>query len=340
MAKMRGFKLLAAILGLVAVAGVGVYLVNSQDEDGSSAPPMRIVLQLPWTHSGAFAGYYLADQDGYYEESGIDIGFREGGGPIDPIAAVLDGKAQFGIASGNHLLQARAAGHPIRVLAAVHQLNPIVFAVLEESGIRHPRQFAGKTIRASQTNLPILQALAKRFGIDRDAYTVVDLENTQEVYERLYRGEIDVMTGFHFWTPNKMDKDGKKAFYMYPDDYGIHFYRDSIFTTDDFVAAHPKIVEGFLRATFLGWTRAAEDPNRAGPMTRVYRPEADTQHATAFLTAMLPLINTGEMPIGWMRDEIWESMANTLKNLDLLPSSFDSENAYTMQFLRKIYARE
>ncbi len=176
--KMRSFKLMAASLGLVAVAVVGVYLMSSQDEDGSPAPPKRTVLQLPWTHSGAFAGYYLADQDGYYEESGIDIGFREGGGPIDPIAAVLEGKAQFGIASGNHLLQARAAGEPVRVLAAIHQLNPILFAVLDDSGIRHPRQFAGKTIRASQTNLPILHALAKRFGIDRDDYTVVDIENT------------------------------------------------------------------------------------------------------------------------------------------------------------------
>lgn len=337
---MRGFKVSAAILGLVAVAVVGVYLMNARDEDGSPAPPKRIVLQLPWRHSGAFAGYYLADQNGYYAKSGIDISFREGGGPIDPIAAVVEGKAQIGIASGNHLLEARAAGQAVRVLAAIHQLNPVVFVALEESGIRHPRQFAGKVIRSSRTNLPILQALAKRFGIDSDDFTVVDIENTQEAYERLYRGEIDVMTGFHFWTRNKLTEDGKKAFYLYPDDYGIHFYRDCIFATDDFIAANPELVEGFLRATFLGWTHAAEDPNRAGSLIREYRPEDDTQHATEFLTAMLPLINTGEIPIGWMRDEVWESMANTLKNLDLLPSSFDSETAYTMQFLRKIYARE
>jgi ABC-type nitrate/sulfonate/bicarbonate transport system substrate-binding protein len=333
-------KWLAAALCVAALAAAGIYFLEFRDGSGPAAPPARIVFQLPWKHSGAFAGYYMADQDGYYEQAGIDVEFREGGGPIDPIASVVEGYAQIGIASGNHLLQARAAGQPVRVISAIHQLNPIVFAVLEESGIRHPRQFAGKTIRASRTNLPILQALTMRFGVRPDSYTVVDIDDTPEVYERLYRGEIDVMTGFHFWTPNKMAKDGKSAFYMYPDDYGIHFYRDSIFTTDQFAADNPDLVERFLRASLNGWTHAAEDASHAGVTVRKYKPEADTQHATAFFSAVLPLINTGEAPIGWMRPDVWEQMHETLNGLGLLASATDPGDVFTMRFLEKIYASE
>lgn len=337
----RGGARLGVVLGIALVVAVigAVYLVPWRGGNTSPVALTRIVLQLPWRHSGAFAGYYAADQNGGYGDAGIEIGFREGGGPVDPIDAVLQGKAQFGIATGNHLLQARAKGLPVRAIAAIHQLNPIVFVALEQSGITHPRQFRGKVIRSSRTNLPVLQALAKRFGIEPDAYSIVETNDTEEAYRRFYRGEIDVLTGFHFWTRNKLAKDGKKAVFMYPDDYGIHFYRDSIFTTDDFIAANPRVVENFLRATLVqGWRFALERPDRSGPMTLAYRPEADPDHATAFLTAMLPLINNGQVPVGWMRPETWAHMAETLKGLDLLPAELDPEEVYTMRFVRAVYA--
>ncbi len=330
--KFRAKAVIAGCLGLLVIGGV--YLSGVVTRTAS----IPIVFQLPWRHAGAFAGYYAADQLGAYRESGIEISFREGGGPVDPIESVLADEAQIGIASGNHILQARAEGKPVRAIAAIHQINPIVFAMMERSNIRHPRDFAGKVIRSSRTNLPVLQALAKRFGVGPDEYTIVDLDDTDEVYRRLYTGEIDVMTGFHFWTPNKLDKDGQAAVYIYPDDFGIHFYRDSIFTTDDFIEAHPEAVESFLRASLVvGWPFAFRQPDEAGSMTLKYRPQADASFETEFLTAMIPLINTGDVPLGWMRPDRWAQMGDALKDIGFVEPAFDPREAYTTRFLENIY---
>jgi NitT/TauT family transport system substrate-binding protein len=334
--KHRQYLLALAIVAVAAVAFVGAVR-----EGWDGKPPgglTEVAVQLPWLHSGAFAGYYAADQGGAYADRGLKVRFVEGGGPIDPVRSVLEGRALFGIASANHLLQARAEGKPVRAIAVIHQLNPIVFVALEGSGITHPRQFAGKTIRASATNLPILRALARRFGIARDQYVVVDLRDTNEVYRKFYAGEIDVMTSFHFWSPSRLKKDGKKARFMYPDNYGVHFYRDTIFTTDDVIAERPDLVAGFLRATLKGgWMEAVRDPGHAGSLVVRYAPKKDVGHETAFLTAMLPLINTGENPIGWMKPKIWAAMAESLGSFGVLAGPLDPADVYTMRFLKEVY---
>jgi ABC-type nitrate/sulfonate/bicarbonate transport system substrate-binding protein len=328
--------LLALALAAAAVAAVGA--VRMGWDGKPQARLTEIAVQLPWFHSGAFAGYYAADQGGAYADEGLKVKFLEGAGAIDPLLSVLDGRARFGIASANHLLQARSEGKPVRAIAVMHQLNPIVFTTLEGSGITHPKQFAGKTIRASATNLPIVRALAQKFGIAPGQYTVSQLRDTDQAFAKFYAGEIDVMTGFQFSTPYKMEKDGKKGRFMSPDNYGVHFYRDCIFTTEAVIAEHPELVADFLRATLKeGWADVVRNPQKASALVVNYAPGADTEYAAKFLTALLPMINTGEHPIGWMKPEVWAAMAKALGSYGVLAAPLDPAQAYTMRFLREVY---
>jgi NitT/TauT family transport system substrate-binding protein len=331
----RSRNLVIAFLAIAAsaIAG-GAWLIGSPGP--ARKPVTTINFQLPWYHSGAFAGYYAADQNGDFADNGLSVQFLEGGGPIDNIRTVVEGKAQLGIASANHLIKARAEGIPVRAVAVMHQINPVVFVSLEGSGITHPKHFAGKTIRSSKTNLPILHALAQRFGVTPDQYQVVHMDPRD--FSPFYSGEIDILAGFHFYTKNRLDRDGKQGNFMYPDNYGVHFYRDCIFTTDDFIVEHPEVIARFLRAALTrGWIAAIQHPEAVVPMTAKYLPDADLAHELAFLTAMLPLINTGEVPIGWMDPKIWTSMANTLVEIGILEKPMDVTQVYTLRFLREIY---
>lgn len=321
----------AAIAGLIAT-GPDEHAEGRSDERAASAFT-RITLQLPFWHSGAFAGYYAADQQGGYAEEGLAVDFRVGGNAIDPVLSVLEGKAEIGIANASHLLKARSEGRPVRAIAAIHQLNPVMFVALEASGITHPKQFAGKTIRSSAANLPILRAVTQRFGVTPDQYNVVH----KYEFSQFSKGEIDILAGFHFWTKNRLEKAGLKGRYMYPDNYGIHLYRDCIFTTDDFIAERPDVIAGFLRATLKrGWISAVREPEAAGPLIVKYAPKANVAYETEFLMAMLPLINTGEVPIGWMKPEVWAEMAETLEQIGCLDRPVDAADVYTMRFLEDI----
>jgi len=58
---------------------------------------------------------------------------------------------------------------------------------------------------------------------------------------------------------------------------------------------------------------------------------------TAQMLASLPLVNTGEDHIGWMKPEIWAGMEQTLREQGVLTVPVDVTQAYSMQFLEEIY---
>ena len=113
-----------------------------------------ITVQLVWTHQAQFAGFYAADQNGYYTDEGLAVTLLEGGATVDHWNAVLDGAAQFGIAGGDELILARSEGKPVRAIATIYRRSPTVFISLKDAGITRPEDFAGKKVRAPANTAP------------------------------------------------------------------------------------------------------------------------------------------------------------------------------------------
>lgn len=295
-----------------------------------------VTLQLSFTHQAEFAGFYAADQLGYYAEEGLAVSFTEGGPEVDFLAPVVNGSAQFGIAQPADLILARAEGKPVRSIAAIYRHNPIVFFARAESGITRPQDFAGKKIRSATTLDQTLHAIMAKVGIPPDQYETVYLPSD---LEQFVSGEVPVWSGFLNVFALEVQRAGYKINIIYPDDYGIHFYGDVLITTDALIAENPQLVEQFMRATLKGWAYAVEHPGTVGEYVRKYKPDADADLEVARMTASIPLVNTGEDSIGWMNAEMWEGMEKTLRAQGVLANPLDVSQVFTMQFLEEIYSR-
>jgi NitT/TauT family transport system substrate-binding protein len=292
-----------------------------------------ITIQLKWLHQAQFAGLYAADQNGYYAAEGLKVSFIEGGATVDLEKSVLDGTAQFGDIGADTLITARADGKPLRAIAVIYRRSPLVFMALANSGITRPQDFVGKTIQAD-TGAITLHAMLAKVGISSDQYHEVNIGTDLEPF---YSGQVQVWNAFINNEVLTAQSEGYKVNLIYPDDYGIHFYSDTLYATDNYIAANPDLVLRFLRATLKGWTYAIENPNLVAPMVSKYNPSANLQHETAQMIASIPLINTGEDYIGWMKPEIWAGMEQVLREQGVITRSLDVTQAYTMQFLEKIY---
>jgi len=291
---------------------------------------------LSWTHQAQFAGFYAADQNGYYAEEGLALAFLPGGPQVDVLAPVLNGVAQFGSVNADALIPAQADGKPLRAIATVYRRDPFVYITLADSGITRPQDFVGKTVQTGLRGIPRLRALMARIGIGPDRYTVV--ESTPDLAP-FYSGQVHVRSAFLTNEVLTTQAAGYKLNIIYPDDYGIHFYADTLFTTDDLIARNPDLVRRFVRATLKGWTYAVENPTAIGPMIVKYKPDADAELESEKMTASLPLVNTGEDFIGWMKPEVWAGMEQTLREQGVLTQTVDVTQAYTMQFLEEIYGK-
>jgi NitT/TauT family transport system substrate-binding protein len=305
-----------------------------------TATPTRaltpVTVQLQWTHQAEFAGFYAADQEGYYAAEGLSVTFIQGGADVDHRAAVQSGAAQFGTATGDEVILARTEGKTLRAIATIFRRSPVVFFSKSNLGIRRPQDFVGKSIRAPSTVLIPLRAMTARVGISPDQYTVVNLPSDVALF---VTGSVPVWGAYVNGMVPALQQAGYTLNFIYPDDYGVHFYSDSVITTDSLIAAQPDLVRRFLRATLKGWTFAVENPATSGVLTSKYNPGTDAPLETARMTISLPLVNTGEDFIGWMKPEIWAGMEKTLREQGMLTKPVDVAQVYTMQFVQEIYGK-
>jgi NitT/TauT family transport system substrate-binding protein len=104
------------------------------------------------------------------------------------------------------------------------------------------------------------------------------------------------------------------------------------------IAEQPEIIDCFLRATLKGWQTAIGDPDAAALTTLSYAKGSDLKTQTAMMVSLLPLVHTGEEKIGWMKEEMWQQMADVLVDQGIihgLPGGV--RGAYTMRFLKAAY---
>ena len=307
---------------------------------GVSQPPKtpdEVKLQLKWMHLPQFAGFYMAQEKGYYAKENIKVTFLEGGQGINNVLNVTSGKADFGVLSPEDILMKRSQGESLTSLAAIYRRSAVVFVAMADSGIVRPSDFTGKTValRYEQKDFELqFYAMMKKLGLDSAKLKIV---NYDPDYVAFYKGEVDVTAAYATTGLIKMRQKGLKLNLIWPSDYGIHFYSDTLATTDRLILEKPDLVTRFLCASLKGWQDAIEDYRQAVTVTLKYSQIKDPGLQTAMMEAMLPLVHTGEDHIGWMKPEVWQGMYQMLLEQRLLARPFEIDQAYTLRFLKEIY---
>ena len=95
------------------------------DSTGGAAPavdcetPEPVSLQLQWFTQAQFAGYYAAQDQGFYEDMCLDVTIVEGGVEIVPQTQLANGDVDFALAWVPKALASREAGADITNIAQI-----------------------------------------------------------------------------------------------------------------------------------------------------------------------------------------------------------------------------
>ena len=220
----------------------------------------KVRVQLKWFHQFQFAGYYAAIEQGYYQEEGLDVELLERQLDKSVVEQVIQGQAEYGVGDSG-LIHEYALGKPIVALAAIFQHNPLVFMTLQNSGIISPYEMRGRRIMMDEVNVneSPLKALLAEVNLTNKDFTLVKQSNDNNA---LIRGELDVMTGYLTDQPFYYKEMGTKINIINPQNYGVDFYGDILFTSETESQQHPQRLERFLRASLKGWHYALEHPEQ------------------------------------------------------------------------------
>jgi len=272
-----------------------------------SAEPIH--LQLRWHHQFQFAGYYAALEKGYYKDAGLDVIIHEGTPEKKPVQEVLQGHAQYGEANSELLLE-RLRGAPLVALAAIYQHSPSVLIARKDAEISSPDGLVGKKIMLlNQTVDADFVAMFNNEGIDINRLHIIP--SSYEIRD-LIDGKADAFNSYLSNEPYFLKQQGIEFNVLNPRNYGVDFYSDILFTTEDELKQHPERVKAFRQASLEGWYYAMDHPQEIiDLLLNKYKVNKSRDHLNFEADAIRPLIVPDVIDLGHMNPWRWRHMAET-----------------------------
>lgn len=320
----------AALLALVATVIGARTLRFEATAIADDLIPVKV--RLKWLHQAQFSGFYTAKEKGFYRDAGLDVILNPGGVDFPAVQMVAGGAEEFGVTGADQVLLAREKGVPIVALAVIYRKSPMVLFSLGESSIAKPQDFVGKRVGVKLGGNEELtyRALMRKAGIDTARVVEVPVKYDMAP---LFARQVDVWPGYAINEPIVAEERGHKVNIVWPSDYGVRLYADTIFASEKTVAERPEVVKKFIEATLRGWEYALGHPEEAVEYTLRYGEKLDRDHELRMMRASIPLVKPDEREVGWMDRAVWDEMGGLLQEQGFVQGPIDVSRAYTLRFL-------
>jgi NitT/TauT family transport system substrate-binding protein len=249
-----------------------------------------VSLRLKWFHQAQFAGYYLAQDNGFYAEEGLDVTIEPGGPDVDPEQLVGAGATDFAQAGGmESVIAARDKGLLVVAIGAVFQRIDVVFIAKQAAGIKTLGDMLGKSVSTWYTGAElILRGLLRQAGLDPTR--IVERVQGGSMQPFLL-GEVSVAAATLFNQLPMLREQGITDLTIFdPLDYGVVFPRDAIITSEAMIAERPEIVRHFLQASMRGWSVAVHDQALAIDAVLRRNPKLDRHHQSVMMREVIKLM--------------------------------------------------
>lgn len=288
---------------------------GASDDGGETA---SVSLQLQWAPQAQFAGYFAAQELGYYEEEGLDVEIIDGGPDIIPqqVGSAEDGP-EFTISWVPKVLEAREAESDLVNIAQIFQRSGTLSVTWADSGITGPADFEGKRIGVWDFGNEFeVTAAARAEGLEEN----VDYEKVTQPFDMLLflSRDIDVAEAMIYNEyAQVLEAENPDTGELYqPEDMTVIDYnevgtamlQDAIFARAAWLAeeGNEDIATRFLRASFRGWIHCRENPDDCIEYTVNAGSTLGTGHQTWMMNEINPLIWPSPDGIGIMDADLWQ----------------------------------
>lgn len=321
----RHTPLLAGALCTLLLAACGTGPGTDQD-DPSTDDRAALTIGLTYTPNVQFAPFYVAEQQGYFEDAGVDVTLRHHGASEGLFTAAISGEEDLVVAGGDEMLQAVAEGADLVATATLYQAYPGVLIVPADSPITTVQDLPGHTVGVpgefGETWFG-LQVLLDSLGNESDQVQVETIGFTQ--VGALVSGEVDAVMGFVNNEPVALAQQGTPARAI-----GLHeevpLVGISIIATGQSLQESPNEVHAITAAVLRAVADIVADPAIAVEAAGQYVPDLDTDdartNALATMEATVPLYGRNDQ-IGAIDKERWAAMAEFMVEAGLISAEIN-----------------
>lgn len=297
-----------------------------------AASAADITLQLKWVAQSQFAGYYVAEDKGFYDEEGLDVEIKAGGPDIAPEQVIAGGGADVIVAWMGGALVAREKGVPLVNIAQPYQKSGLQLICPKDGPIQTEADFKGHTLGVwfFGNEYPFF-AWMNKLGLSTeggpDGVTVLKQSFDVQPLVQKQADCISVMTYNEYWQAIDAGFKPEDLVVFNYTEMGNDLLEDGLYVLEDKLA-DPEFKENmvkFVRASMKGWKYAMENPDEAAEIV-MDNGGQDENHQKRMMGEVAKLIGDGT---GKLDPAVYERTAKALLDQKIITK--EPEGAYTTE---------
>lgn len=324
-----------ALAMALTVAGCG----SAGENDDSGLTTVKVMLD--YTPNTNHTGLYVAQNQGYFQEQGLNVEIIEPGDNATT-SMVAAGKADFGVSYQEDVTYALTSEDPlpIKTVAAVVQHNTSGFVALASAGIESVKDFEGKTYAGwgAPSEEAVIHAVMNEAGADFDKLTMVgsDGSGIAGLSDEVGTNKVNLGWEFYGWAVIQAKRAGYDVKYIPLNelDRRLDYYTPVIITNDDMISNDPETVKKFMAATKKGYEYAIDHPKEAARI--LYEdalPDADLEFLEESQEYLSSEYAKDASSWGVMKDSVWDDYTEFMYECGLIDHTIPASDQYTNEFV-------
>ena len=230
----------------------------------------KVVLQLKWVTQAQFAGYFVAQDKGFYEEEGLEVEIKPGGPDVSPPQVIAGGGADVVLDWMPSALASREKGLALVNIAQPFKSSGMMLTCRKDTGIASPADFKDKTLGVwfFGNEYPFLSWMST-LGIatDGSAGGVTVLKQGFNVDPILNKQAdcVSTMTYNEYWQIIDAGLSPDDLIVFKYEDEGVSTLEDGMYVLEENLN-DPVFVDKmvrFVRASMKGWKYAEQNADEA-----------------------------------------------------------------------------
>lgn len=296
----------------------------------------KVTIVLDWTPNTNHTGLYVALENGYFEEQGLDVEIvqpPEGG--ATPLVA--SGKAQFGVDFQDTIAPAFATSEPLPVtaVATLIQHNTSGIISLKGNGIDRPKGMSNKTYATwdSPIEKAIIKSVVEADGGNYDSIKMIP--NTVTDVITALNTDVDAIWVFYAWDGIATKVKGEETDYFAFKDLEpvLDYYSPILVANNEYLENNENQAKKVLKAIAKGYEYSIENPEDAAKILVDANPELDLELVIASQKWLADEYKAEVSQWGFIDQVRWDGFYNWLFEQNLIETEIPSGFGFTNDFL-------
>ena len=278
---------------------------------------VKVKVQLNWFPESEFGGLYEADQNGLFQQAGLEVELLKGGPSVPAAQMVASGQVDFAVVSGPQLLTLRSQGAKVTGIFSTFQRNPRGIVVHKASKYTSLESlWKSSATVMGEDGLEFIKWLNRDYG-GKDLSFVPYTGSLAPFIGK----KVDAMQCFATAEPVQLELDRVPNTVFLVADTGYNPYVTVIAVNDAFLEKHPKRVSDFTTALRHGWDSYLRSPQKTNEYMHGLNPDMTMEvleKSSSLLPGFVESDDTKQKAVGWMTDARWDTLKKQLVELGQL----------------------